>query len=700
MSPENPFAQPSSLPYELPPFDRIAQSDYRPAFIEGMRAQLSETAAIAHNPQPASFDNTVVALERSGRLLDRVGSVFFNLTSAHSDASILQLETEMAPLLSAHEDAIYLDKALFGRVDALWRERARLQLDPESQQLLQRYHIRFVRAGAPLAESDQARLRTLNGELSSLTTQFRQNVLNATREGAVLVERVEELEGLSREQIDAAAEAASARGLRDRWLLTLQNTTTQPALAQLKDRALRERVYRASIARARGGPCDNTALIARMVRLRAERAQLLGYPTHAAFVLADETAHDPAAVERLLRQLGAAALQSAQREAADIQRLIDAQSASAQLPSFSLQPWDWAYYAEQVRRERYDFDSAQVKPYFELDRVLRDGAFYAAQQLYGLSFHERHDLPVYQSDVRVFEVFDADGSPLALFLADCYARDNKQGGAWMDNFVDQSKLLGSRPVVVNNLNIQKPPKGQPALLSFEEVTTLFHEFGHALHGMFSDVRYPLLSGTSVPRDFVEYPSQFNEMWAREPAVLAHFARHYQSGAAMPAALLEKVLAAQAFNQGYLTCEYLETALIDLSWHEIPLAHSPAAAQVMAFEAAALRARGLDYPPVPPRYHSPYCLHIFAGGYDAGYYAYVWSEVLARDTGQWLHSRGGMSRANGEALRAGILSRGRTEDPQKLFREFYGGPPDIAPLLAYRALQLPPDQAESARRSDS
>ena len=684
--PDNPFAQPSPLPYHLPPFDRIRDSDYRPAFMAGMAAQLAETAAIAHDPAPPSFDNTILALARSGQELDRVSYSFFNLVTSNSDDAMLQLESELAPKLAAHEDAIHLDTALFARIEALYAERAQLQFDGESQQLLERYHTEFVRAGARLAEADKARLRRFNEKLSSLTTQFRQNVLKATRDGAVVVDRVSQLDGLSSEQIDTAAQAAKTRKLSGRWLIALQNTTTQPLLAQLKNRALREHIYRASIERARTGATANTAIIAQIVRIRAQRAQLLGYPNHAAYVLEDNAAHDAATAEKLLGQMGSAALRVARQEGADIQQLIDAQALAAHNQRFSLQPWDWQYYAEQIRRQRYDFDSEQVKPYFELDHVLRDGVFYVAHELYGLSFQERHDLPVYQSDVRVFEVFDADGSPLALFLADYYARDNKQGGAWMDNYVIQSKLLGLKPVVVNNLNIPKPPPGAPTLLSFDEVTTMFHEFGHALHGMFSNVQYPLLAGTNVPTDFVEYPSQFNEMWAREPAVVAHFAHHYQSGEPMPRELLDKVVAAQNFNQGYLTGEYIEAALIDLSWHEITAAQAPVAAQVMSFEAAALKARGFDYEPVPPRYHSPYFLHIFADEYSAGYYAYLWSEVLARDTGQWLHAHGGLTRANGDTLRAKVLSRGRTQDPQLLFQDLYGGPPDIAPLLEYHGLQ--------------
>jgi len=682
---DNPFAAPSTQPFHLPPFDRIRDSDYRPAFEAGMAEQLRQVAAIAHNSEPPTFANTIVALERSGRSLERVETTFSNLNSCNSDPEMQQIDTEMAPLLAAQRDAIHLNPALWARVDELYNRRASLQLDAESLQLLTRYHTMFVRAGARLTPDQQARLKDLNKQISTLTTRFKHNVLKATAEGAVVVDDVAQLDGLSAQQIGAAAEAAATRGMQGMWLITLQNTTDQPVLAQLSNRELRERIYRESISRGLGGPTDNTAVIAELVRLRAERATLLGYPDHAAYQLADESAGTPEAVRDMIAQVAPAALARAHAEAADIQKLIDAQAAAAGSASFALQPWDWFYYTEKVRKERYDFDQAAVAPYFELDHVLKDGVFYAAHRLYGLNFRERHDLPVYQKDVRVFEVSDADGKPLALFLADYFARDNKQGGAWMSSYVRQSRLLERKPVVANHLNIPKPPHGQPVLLTFDEVTTMFHEFGHALHGMLSDVHYPLLSGTAVPRDFVEYPSQYNEMWAREPSVVAHYARHYQTGAPMPPELLAKVLAAQRFNQGYATTEYLEAAVLDQAWHQITVAEAPSAQQVPAFEQHALDASGLNYPPVPPRYHSTYFAHIFESGYSAGYYAYLWSEVLARDTGEWFHTHGGLTRANGDFLRTRVLSRGRSEDPQVQFRNFYGRAPDIAPLLEYRGL---------------
>jgi len=682
---DNPFAAPSTLPFQLPPFDRIRDADYRPAFDAGMAEQLREVSAIAHSSAAPTFANTIVALERSGRLLERVETTFSNLNACNTDPQMEQIDTDMAPRLTAQRDAIHLNPALWSRVDALYNRRESLHLDPESLQLLTRYHTLFVRAGARLSDAQQARLKDLNKQISALTTRFKQNVLKATTDGAVIVEDVAELDGLSAEQVGAAAAAAAARGLTGKWLIALQNTTNQPVLAQLTNRSMRERIYRASTSRGVGGATDNTAVIAELVLLRAERATLLGFPDHAAYQIADESAGTPEAVRGMIAQVAPAALARTQAEAADLQKVIDAEATAAGKASFALQPWDWSFYAEKVRKSRYDFDQALVAPYFELDHVLEDGVFYAAHQLYGLSFRERHDLPVYQQDVRVFEVSDADGKPLALFLADYFARDNKQGGAWMTSYVSQSRLWQEKAVVANHLNIPKPQPGQPVLLTFDEVTTMFHEFGHALHGMLSDVHYPLLSGTAVPRDFVEYPSQYNEMWAREPSVVAHYARHYQTGAPMPPELLAKVLAAQNFNQGYATLEYLEAALLDQAWHQITVPQAPSAQRVPAFERDALQASGLDYAPVPPRYHSTYFAHIFQGGYSAGYYAYLWSEVLARDTGQWFHTHGGLTRANGDYLRKHVLARGRSEDPQVLFREFYGRAPEIGPLLEYRGL---------------
>ncbi|MFI5345730.1 MAG: M3 family metallopeptidase [Elusimicrobiota bacterium] len=684
----NPFAAPSALSDQFPPFDKIKDADFAPAFEAGMAEQRREVDAIARDAAAPSFDNTIVALERSGRLLSRTSKTFFNLNASNTDDAMQALERELAPKLAAHQDAISLDGALFARISALHDKRESLGLDAESAQLLERYYKQFVRAGARLSEADKSALKAINQELSSLTTQFEQNLLKNAKSGAVVVDDAAALDGLTEQQIGAAAEAAKARGLAGRWVIGLQNTTIQPPLEQMKNRALRERMYRASIARGIGGEADNTALVSKIVALRARQAALLGYSSYAAYSLEDESAGTPDAVNEMLSRLGKAALLKAKAEAAEIQTVIDSEAKARHEKPFKLQPWDWAYYASRVRRARYDFDEAQVKPYFELNRVLNDGVFYAAHELYGITVKERKDLPAYRPDVRVFEVFEADGSSIGLLIRDDFKRDNKNGGAWMDSFVDQTGLFDTKPVIINNLNIPKPAEGQPVLLTFDEVTTMFHEFGHALHGLLSHVKYPLLAGTAVPPDFVEYPSQFNEMWAREPEILAHFAKDYRTGEPMPKALLDKVLVAQDYGEGYATSEYLAAAMLDQSWHQISASGAPAPSGVMAFEEAALRRNGMTYGPVPPRYHTPYFAHSFSGGYAAAYYAYIWSEVLARDTGAWFHSHGGISRANGDFFRAKILSRGRTVEPGVLFERFYGRKPDVEPLLEYRGLAAP------------
>ncbi|MDB5974937.1 MAG: dcp2 [Nevskia sp.] len=681
----SPFAAISPLPYNLPPFDKIQESDYRPAFEEGMAAQRKEVDAIAKNAEAPTFDNTIVAMERSGLELARVSSVFFNLTSSNTSDELDKIQGEMAPKLSAHQDAIYLDPALYARVDKLYQDRAGLGLDAESLRLLERYHTLFVRAGAKLSDADKDKLRKLNEQISSLTTQFQQTVLKATNDGAVVVDKESDLDGLSADRIAAAAQAAQTRKLDGKWVITLMNTTTQPALMQLKNRELRERLYKASIARGNGGTDDSTATVAQIVKLRADKAALLGYKDFASYALEDETAGTPEAVNKMLGQLATGALANARKDATELQKLADADAKANHAKTFQLQPWDWAYYAEQLRQKRYAFDESQVKPYFEMNHVLQDGVFYAAHQLYGLTFKERTDLPVYQKDVRVFEVFNEDGTPLALFLADYFARDNKQGGAWMNEYVSQSRLLGLKPVVVNNLNLPKPPEGQPVLMSFDDVTGMFHEFGHAIHGMFSNVQYPLFAGTATPPDFVEYPSQYNEMWSHDPQVLANYAKHYQTGAPMPKELLDKVLAARKFNEGFTTGEYLAAAILDMNWHEIPPGQTPEAKDVMAFEAAALKKSNVDYALVPPRYHTTYFSHIFSNGYAAGYYAYIWSDVLAKDTEHWMNTHGGLKRANGDLLRAKVLSRGFSADPTSLFVDFYGKPPEVGPLLEARGL---------------
>jgi peptidyl-dipeptidase Dcp len=687
LAPDNPFANESTLPYRLPPLDKIKDESFRPALLAGMAEARKEIDAIAKNPAAPTFENTIVAMERSGQLLSRAVTVFFNLIASNTNPQLEALQTEMSPKLSAHNDAIYLDPALYARVRTLYETRASLKLDPESLRLLERYHTNFVRAGARLSDADKTRLKQLNEQISKVTTEFQQSVLKGVNAAAVVVDNRADLDGMTDEQIATAAEAAKERKLDGKFVIALLNTTTQPPLAQLRNRALRERIYRASVDRGWGGEFDTTGEIAQIVKLRAERAALLGYPNHAAYVLEDETALNAGAVNSMLKQLAPAAVANAKREAADIQALIDSQAKANGVESFKLEPWDWDFYAEQVRKARYSYDESQVRPYFEMNRVLVDGVLFAAHELYGLSFKERKDLPVYQPDVRVFEVFDTDGSPHGLFLVDWYARSNKRGGAWMNSFVEQARLMGTKPVVVNNLNIPKPPAGQPTLLTSDEVNTAFHEFGHALHGLFSNVEYPQFSGTSVPRDFVEYPSQYNEMWMTDPRVLANYARHYQTGAPMPKELMDKVLAARKFNQGYATTEYLAAAILDQAWHQLPAGKTPAQADVARFETDALKAAGIDFAPVPPRYRSSYFSHVFASpiGYSAGYYAYIWSEVLARDTEHWFDTHGGLKRENGDLLRQKVLSRGFSVDALTMFRDFYGKGPEIGPLLEARGL---------------
>jgi len=682
----NPFLEASTLPYQAPAFDRITDADFAPAFEAGMRQQLDEVAAIASNPQAPSFDNTIVAMERSGEILGRVSAVFFSLVSAHSNPAIQDVQKQMAPKLSAHRDAIYLDPALYARVSGLYERRQQLGLDAESLRLLERYHTDFVRAGARLSPADQDRLRAINEELSSLRTRFGQNLLKDTNESAVVVESVTDLDGLAPGAVAAAAEAGRTRQLADRYVLTLQLPTLQPVLSDLKSRALRERVYMASINRGNNdNEYDNKQVASRIAWLRAQSAALLGYPSYAAYSLETQTARTPEAVNRMLAGLAPAAVANAKVEAADMQALIDRQARASKTRSFALAPWDWSFYAEQVRRERFDYDEAEVKPYFEMERVLQDGVFYFAHELYGLSFVERHDLPVYQPDVRVFEVFDADGTALGLFYADYFARPSKRGGAWMNAFVEQSALLDRKAVVTNTLNIPKPPTGEPVLLSFDEVSTMFHEFGHALHGLFSKVRYPMFSGTSVPRDFVEYPSQVHEMWALWPQVLVHYARHYQSGAPIPQELVDKILKAQKFNQGFSTTEYLAASLLDQAWHQLPASAPEQSA--LSFEQAALQTAGMALPTVAPRYRTTYFNHVFSGGYAAGYYAYIWAEVLDADTVRWFEDNGGLKRENGDWFRARLLSRGGSVDALELFRNFRGRDPAIEPLLERRGLSL-------------
>jgi len=674
----NPFFSASPLPYQAPPFDRIKESDYAPAIEEGMKRQLAEIDTIAENPEPPTFANTLEAMERSGELLTRAAKVFFNLTQSNTSETLQKIKAEEAPKLAAHQDAIFLNAKLFARVKSLYDRRDGLSLDPESRYLVERYFLNFVRAGAQLSEADKTALRALNQEEAKLTTEFTDKVLADTNESAVVVSDRTDLAGLSEGDIAAAADAAKERGLAGKWVITLQNTTQQPVLASLTNRAIRERLFQASSLRCNhGGSNDTKAIVARLAELRAQHAKLLGYASYAAYVLDDQMAKTPQNAEKLMTGLVPAATGKARGEAARMQKLIGAEG-----KAFPLGAADWELYAEKVRKAEYDLDESQVKPYFELEHVLRDGVFFAANKLYGITLKERKDIPVYQPDVRVFEVFDADGKSLALYYGDYFSRSNKSGGAWQDSFVDQSHLLGTRPAVFNVTNFTKPAAGQPALLSFDNVTTLFHEFGHALHAMFASVRYPTL--LSVPRDFVEFPSQFNEHWALEPSVLANYAKHFQTGKPMPRALVDKIKKSRTFNQGYKTTEYLAAALLDMAWHELP-AGTPLQ-EVNDFEPSALKRFDVEMPQVPPRYHTTYFAHIWPGGYAAGYYAYLWSEVIDDDAYYWFRENGGMTRANGQRFRELILSRGGTQDAAALYRAFRGRDPKVEPLIEERGLK--------------
>ncbi|MGW0194387.1 M3 family metallopeptidase [Nonomuraea sp. NPDC003201] len=651
----NPFFTPSDLPYELPPFADVREEHYLPAFERGMAEQLAEVGAIAGSTEAPTFDNTIAALERSGRILDRTATVFFSIAASNTTDGIMEIEKEISPQLTRHGDAIRLNRALWARIKQVSTE------DPEEAWLLEKYREDFIRAGADLSEPDQDRLRQLNEELSKLSTEFAQTLLKASTESALVVSDPKELDGFDQAKIESL--------LKDgKYVLPLLNFTVQPGLAQLTDRDVRRRLYELSVGRAPG----NFELAARMAALRAERAALLGFSSHAAYVVADQTAKTVEAVEEMLGQLVAPAVRNARKEA----------EALSEQAGFDIEPWDWSYYSEKVRQARYDFDAAEMRPYFELDRVYRDGIFFAAGKLYGLTFTERPDLGGYHPDVTVYEVFDEDGSRLGLFVLDPYARETKRGGAWMNNLVDQSFLFGQLPVVINNLNVTKPASG-PTLLTYDEVNTAFHEFGHALHGLFSQVRFPRVSGTHVPRDFVEYPSQVNEMWVTWPEVLANYAKHHETGEPMPAELVEKLQAAEKFNQGFKTVEYLAATLLDWAWHK--LASGETVADPEAFESAALEAAQIAVPQVGPRYRTNYFAHIFSGGYSAGYYSYIWSEVLDAESVEWFKENGGLTRANGDHFRRELLSRGGSLDPLTAFRNFRGREPSIRPLLVRRGL---------------
>ena len=675
----NPFFAPSPLPFQAPPFNLIRDGDYQPAFEEGMRRQQAEIERIADDPAPPTFDNTIVAMEKSGRLLQRVTEAFNGVSQANTNDTLEKVQAREAPRLAAHQDTIHLNSRLFARVKAIYLERASLARIPEAQQLVTVYYQQFVHAGAELPEADKAKLRALNEQLSTLQTSFEHRLLAATKAGALITARKSDLAGLAPDAIAAAAQAAAERGLRGKWLIPLQNTTQQPDLASLADRDIRHALFELSWNRTeRGDAADTRDIVATTARLRAEKARLLGFPNYAAYALDDQMAKTPQAVAGFLGELAPATVRQANAEATALQERIRHDG-----KTFTLRPWDWEYYSEQERHAKYNVSEDEEKPYFLLDNVLQRGVFYAAHELYGITFRERKDIPVYQPDVRVFEVFDQDGAPLGLMYFDYFKRDNKDGGAWMDNFVQQSKLLGTLPVIYNVANFTKPAPGQPALLTFDDVTTMFHEFGHALHGFFADEVYATISGTNVANDFVEFPSQFNEHWALYPQVLEHYAIDYRTGKPMPAALIARIKRAASFNQGYAVGETLSAAQLDMQWHM--LAADAPKQDVDAFETAALKKVHLDLADVPPRYRSSYFLHIWANGYQAGYYSYLWTQMLCDDSFDWFMRHGGLTRANGQRFRDLILSRGHTAGYRQMFRAFYGQDPQIGPMLKYRGL---------------
>jgi peptidyl-dipeptidase Dcp len=684
----NPFFTASTLPYQAPPFDKIKDSDYQPAIEEGMKQQLAEVDKIANNPDAPTFDNTYVALEKSGVLLNRVMAVFNGVTAANTDDALQKVQEDEAPKLAAHADAIHLNDKLFQRIQAVYDQRDSLKLDPESQRLIEVVYRNFVMAGAKLSDADKAKLKDYNKEEAGLEAQFNNKLLAATKDGALVVDDKGKLAGLSDEDIAAATQAAKDRHLDGKWVLTLQNTTQQPLLQDLTDRATRQALFEASWTRAEKGNADDTRdIIERLAQLRAQEAKLLGFPNFAAWTLEDQMAEKPETVMSFMDKLAPAAVARAKVEAADIQKQIDKDQAALHQPTFKLEPWDWEHYAEEVRKAKYDLDDAQIKPYFELNNVLQNGVFYAANQLYGLTFKERKDIPVYNPDVRVFEVFDKDGKSLALFYFDYFKRDNKNGGAWMDNFVGQSKLLGTKPVIYNVANFTKPADGQPALLSMDDVVTMFHEFGHGLHGLFSDTEYPTLSGTATARDFVEFPSQFNEHWATDPKVFANYAKNYKDGKPMPQELVDKIKKAGLFNKGYDMTELVAAAMLDMNWHMLSADEPKQNAD--EFEAAALKKDGVDLSYVPPRYRSSYFLHIWSNGYSAGYYAYLWTQMLADDAFEGFKDHGGLTRENGDRFRAMILSRGNTVELSKLYKDWRGQDPSIEPMLIDRGLKQAP-----------
>ena len=676
----NPFFAESPLYLNYPQFDRLENSHYLPAFEKGMAEQMAEIDAIVTQAEEPSFENTILALEVSGQLLNRVATVFYSLSGAHTNDDIRALEQQLAPALAAHDDAIVLNREMYAKIKALYDNRRNLQLDDESSRLLEKYSVDFIRAGAALTIEQQQRMKSINAQIAVLETEFSQNVLSEVNDLAIVVDSREELTGLNEALIAASEQEGKSREMPGKFVIPLLNTSNQPSLANLQNRALRERIHTTSLSRgSRGGEFDNRETLTSVLRLRAERAQLLGYENHSEYILENQTAGTVAAVNQRLAELAPPAVVNANREAADLQQMI-----ADDEQNFSLASWDWDFYTEKLRAARFNFDESQLRPYFELNNVLKKGVFFAAEKLYGITFLERTDLPVYQEDVRVFEVFDSVGTTLAVFIADFYARPSKRGGAWMNAYVSQNRLLNTQPVIANHLNITEPPVGEATLLTFDEVTTMFHEFGHAIHGMFSSVQYPYFSGTRVPRDFVEYPSQVNEMWATWPEVLEHYAVHYETGEAMPRELLNKVLSTQKFNQGFSTTEYLAASIVDQALHQLGPEEVPMADQILEFERAVLARAGIKLDEIPPRYRSTYFSHIM-GGYSAGYYSYIWSEVLDADTVEWFKENGGLLRENGDHFRRTLLSRGGSVDAMELFRDFRGRDAAIEPLLERRGL---------------
>ncbi len=672
----NPFAQRSALDFELPPFALIKEEHYLPAFYEGCTQQLAEVQAILDTPGAATFENTIVALEKSGQMLMRTLLVFFNKSSSDTNDALDKIEEEMAPKLAAHQDAINLNPALYARIKSLYDNRESLGLNTEDAWLLERYYKDLIHAGAHLSESQRDRLKELNEELSKLETQFSKNVLADTNDLAILVETIEELDGLSENEIASASAAAKDRGHEGKWLIGMVNFSGNPVLDSLTNRALRKKIMQESLVKGnRANENDNKPVILKVVKLRAERAKLFGKNTHAEHVIAVQTAEHPDNVHAMLRKIAPAAVRNAKAEAEDLKK-----SAGTDIES-----WDWGFYTEQVRLEKYNIDTSKMRPYFELESVLKNGIFFAANKLFGITFKERPDLVTYHPEARAFEVFNEDGSKLGLFIGDFYTRDSKRGGAWMNNLVDQNFLFNQLPVVVNNLNIPKPPVGKPTLLTFSETTTLFHEFGHALHGLLSQVKYPRVSGTSVQRDFVEFPSQVNEMWILWPEVVENYARHFETGEKLPQEWIDNLDAASTFNEGHATTSYLAAAILDLAWHSLDSEEAAKVRDVEAFEAQAIKDYGLDFAPVPTRYRSTYFSHIFAGGYSAGYYGYIWSEVLDADTVDWFKENGGLQRKNGEHFRNTLLGRGGSIDSMQMFRNFRGRDSKIEPLLKRRGL---------------